>query len=171
MRLIIDTYCSFNDILEDNGLEPREINVNILCPFHDNKNTPSARIYRDNNGETLYCYSEQRLYKPSALITKKVVDETLVKRFMLVYPRLSKSERNISSEMFEKVDQERLKLIDNTDFKEGRISCKEFLDYIRDRIDKDDTPDEYIFEDDVFSKEVESSNSIETIEFENDAFS
>lgn len=154
-------------ILEDNDLELRDMNVNILCPFHDNKNTPSARIYRDENGETLYCYSEQRLFRPSDLILKKVVDETLIKRFMMIYPRLSKVERELSSEAFEKVDQDRLKLIDNKDFREGRISCQEFLKYIRERIDVEDTIEEYNFEDCVFSKETPVVET-KSIEFEDE---
>jgi len=33
-----------------------------FCPFHENHNTPSAAIYDDDKGQTLYCFSERKLY-------------------------------------------------------------------------------------------------------------
>lgn len=33
-----------------------------FCPFHENHNTPAASIYDDEKGETLYCFSERKLY-------------------------------------------------------------------------------------------------------------
>jgi Zn-finger protein len=32
------------------------------CPFHDNTDTPAAAIYDDEKGETLWCFTEKRLY-------------------------------------------------------------------------------------------------------------
>lgn len=38
----------------------------IFCPFHDNTNTPAARIYPNSSGtgEHIFCHSEQRAYYP-----------------------------------------------------------------------------------------------------------
>lgn len=33
-----------------------------FCPFHDNENTPSAAIYEDDGKQSLYCFSERKLY-------------------------------------------------------------------------------------------------------------
>lgn len=33
-----------------------------FCPFHENHNTPAAAIYDDDKGQTLYCFSERKLY-------------------------------------------------------------------------------------------------------------
>lgn len=36
---------------------------NILCPFHPNKNTPSAKFYNDEDGIVrLHCFSEHRMF-------------------------------------------------------------------------------------------------------------
>ena len=36
---------------------------NILCPFHDNRHTPSAKFYQDDDGiVTLFCFSEHRKF-------------------------------------------------------------------------------------------------------------
>ena len=36
---------------------------NVLCPFHDNRNTPSAKFYNDEDGIIrLNCFSEHRQY-------------------------------------------------------------------------------------------------------------
>lgn len=40
------------------------------CPFHENNNTPSAAIYDDEKGQTLYCFSEQKLYTVNDVFTK-----------------------------------------------------------------------------------------------------
>jgi hypothetical protein len=37
-------------------------NQTCFCPFHDNSQTPSASIYDNDGVETLYCFSERRLY-------------------------------------------------------------------------------------------------------------
>ena len=34
----------------------------MFCPFHDNKNTPSAKMYRDADGWHVWCFSEHRMY-------------------------------------------------------------------------------------------------------------
>ena len=38
---------------------------NNYCIFHDNSDTPAARVYHNDNGDSLYCYSENKSYKPS----------------------------------------------------------------------------------------------------------
>lgn len=41
-----------------------------FCPFHLNEDTPAAAIYNNDGKETLYCFSEKRLYKPSDALEK-----------------------------------------------------------------------------------------------------
>lgn len=33
-----------------------------FCPFHENHNTPAAAIYDDEKGQSLYCFTERKLY-------------------------------------------------------------------------------------------------------------
>lgn len=39
-----------------------QVGQTCFCPFHDNHNTPAASIYNDEKGQTLYCFTERRLY-------------------------------------------------------------------------------------------------------------
>lgn len=55
---------------------------NIFCPFHDNHNTPSARIYTDDDGVSrIFCYSEQKMYSVYDYIklVKKQDPERIIK--------------------------------------------------------------------------------------------
>ena len=47
-----------------------QVGQTCFCPFHDNQNTPSASIYDDEKGQTLYCFSEQKLYTVNDVFTK-----------------------------------------------------------------------------------------------------
>jgi len=47
-----------------------QVGQTCFCPFHDNQNTPSASIYDDDKGQTLYCFSEQKLYTVNDVFTK-----------------------------------------------------------------------------------------------------
>lgn len=50
---------------------------NVMCCFHDNSNTPSARIYHNDNGDSLYCYSEGKSYKPSQAFRKGIISHRI----------------------------------------------------------------------------------------------
>jgi hypothetical protein len=39
-----------------------EYNTPCYCPFHDNHNSPAAVIYPDEEGDNLWCFSEQKMY-------------------------------------------------------------------------------------------------------------
>lgn len=39
------------------------IGGSVYCPFHDNTNTPAASIYENDGEQSLWCFSEQKLYK------------------------------------------------------------------------------------------------------------
>lgn len=46
---------------------------NNFCIYHDNSNTPSARIYHNDRGDSLYCYSEGKSYKPSQAFRRGII--------------------------------------------------------------------------------------------------
>ena len=50
---------------------------NNYCIFHDNSNTPSARIYHNEDGDALYCYSENKRYKPSQAFRKGLISHRI----------------------------------------------------------------------------------------------
>jgi hypothetical protein len=38
------------------------IGQTCFCPFHDNENTPAAALYDNEGSESMYCFSEKKLY-------------------------------------------------------------------------------------------------------------
>ena len=50
---------------------------NNFCIFHDNSNTPSARIYHNDTGDSLYCYSEGKSYKPSQAFRRGLISHRI----------------------------------------------------------------------------------------------
>lgn len=59
-----------------------------FCPFHDNENTKAAKLYSSNAGQTIYCFAEQRLYKPHHLISKGIVEVKMEKVFDGIWRQL-----------------------------------------------------------------------------------
>lgn len=63
---------------------------NVYCAFHDNNETPSARMYQNSDGSTtLWCFSEQRMYRPSDFITKELINTRIESIFYRVWKQLS----------------------------------------------------------------------------------
>ena len=60
-RYIINRFVSMPRLFDSLGIDYR-INGNMLCPFHDNENTPAAHLYSDESGYRLWCFSENRMY-------------------------------------------------------------------------------------------------------------
>ena len=71
LRVLVNEKVSFVNTLSKLNPESRyDIGRPTFCPFHDNENTPAAVIYDDEKGETLWCFSEQKLYYPADLVSK-----------------------------------------------------------------------------------------------------
>lgn len=53
------------------------VNGVVFCPFHDNTETPSAKLYTDSN--TLFCFAETAHYTPYDFLKKilKQSDDTI----------------------------------------------------------------------------------------------
>lgn len=46
----------------------------LFCPFHQDHNKPSAKIFEDPDGDKLYCFTEKRMYSSWDYI-KKVLNQ------------------------------------------------------------------------------------------------
>lgn len=60
-RFVLMYYVNLFDLLHRLGLNPRE-HGNMMCPFHHNVHTPSAKLYNDKYGWVLFCFNEKRIY-------------------------------------------------------------------------------------------------------------
>lgn len=50
---------ALNKIYEKNHYQ---VGQPCFCPFHENYHTPAASIYEDEKSQTLYCFTERKLY-------------------------------------------------------------------------------------------------------------
>lgn len=86
-KYVIDLMVPFPTILAAAGVEVDY--GSVYCPFHDNTDTPAARLYsNEDKGDTLYCWAEQRVYRPSDVLTKKLLPASLDTIFERVWKRL-----------------------------------------------------------------------------------
>lgn len=77
-RFVINRLVPFPVILKKAGLGEYSYEGKCYCPFHINENTPSAKLYRDKRGDSLYCFSEQRKYYPTDVIERGLLGKSSV---------------------------------------------------------------------------------------------
>lgn len=100
MRKVLNRYIKFPSLLKyiDSSRE-WSYEGKVYCPFHENYESPSAKIYRnDEDGDTLYCFSEHKVYRPSDLFFLKVTNIPMGEIFKKVWERLSEEERSMIEE-------------------------------------------------------------------------
>ena len=85
IKYVINKYLPIHklyDMLEKDWSYDR----NVYCIFHDNTDTPSARLYKESN--SLYCFSEQRVYRPTDFIEKELINARLESVFYKLWRQL-----------------------------------------------------------------------------------
>ena len=113
---------------------------NVYCPFHDNVDTPSARLYKNKDGsDTLFCFSEHRTYRSSDFITKGLVNYRLESIFYKVWVKLSKETQELLLSNYEgDVSYIPEKFANNLEqmqtFREGKINISELNQLILDSL-------------------------------------
>lgn len=65
------------------GLQPDYIGK-CFCPFHENYDTPAAKISKTENGDMLYCFSERKSYRPADLFTRYHKEQTGVDKDLTI---------------------------------------------------------------------------------------
>ena len=68
---IINRYVKIRKLLEYEGISV--YSSKISCPFHNDLH-PSAYIYEDETGDTIYCFSEAKVYYPYDLAVLYHID-------------------------------------------------------------------------------------------------
>lgn len=94
---VVDYYCTFNYLLQYIEVDFPDRNTSCYCPFHDNTNTKAAKLFTDEHDEHLFCFAENKLYKPHHLLTRGIVPFSLNHVFSAIWQSLSDSEKNIFS--------------------------------------------------------------------------
>jgi len=60
--LVKEKYSLIKSLKKINPGGNYQVGQPCFCPFHENHNTPAAALYDDDKGQTLYCFSERKLY-------------------------------------------------------------------------------------------------------------
>lgn len=131
MKYVIN-YCSnMKFLLNKIGVET-PFNGQIFCPFHDNYNTPAAKLYRDDTGYKIFCFSEHRIYT-SYDIYRDLLKENIYVVFNSIWNNLTPGEQQYFKENYGELESEEitvpcLEAFDN--FKYGKITYKELCDIL-----------------------------------------
>ena len=133
-RKVIDREISLIDVLERAGVIPKGSYVvgrSCYCCFHDNENTPAAKLYSDESGITLFCFAEQKSYRSSdAFLRFTKFPISLI--FNKVWSKLSKEEQDFytnSIDGYEAVDTAWINNLKQLQpFKAGKMSYFDVLD-------------------------------------------
>lgn len=121
----IDYYISYPQLLKRYGFESRTGGA-IFCPFHSDKNHRSAKLFKDEDGWRLFCFSEKRQYRVSHFVT-----EILQMNLSQFYkdqaldrkpdgPALNSRKRNFVSFIDDKFQK----------FKQGKWTIEQVFDYL-----------------------------------------
>lgn len=140
-RFVVDFIIPFPEMLKRAGYEGYSYDGKCFCPFHDNFNTPAAKIFKDKRGDTLFCFTEQRTYRPSDVILRGLFPNgNLYKIFNGIWKQLDESRRSSIVDVYgSPVDYIPQKWKDNKDkidlFKSGDISFSTYLEIVRKCLD------------------------------------
>lgn len=89
---VVDRYCTFKYLLNYVDIKfPSEDKISCFCPFHDNTDTEASILNKNAEGETLFCFAEDHLYRPHDLLSNysDIVPFTLNQVFNAIWERLS----------------------------------------------------------------------------------
>ena len=101
---VIDNYCTFSYLLKysdySNYKSLDGYSGTIFCPFHDNLETPAARIYpkrEEQECEQIFCFSENKLYRPHDCCRdySRLIKYDTNTVFSVIWQHLSDSEKEI----------------------------------------------------------------------------
>lgn len=136
LKALVNNNFSFADL--DKKFEGVDSSTgNIFCPFHENKSSPSAKMYfnEDTNMYTIWCFRESRNFTAYDYVDKILCVEKNKYRDVVTFleARMNKAEiltqynnllKNINS-MDEKTIQKKIDYIDNI-----YVDCENTEEYI-----------------------------------------
>jgi Zn-finger protein len=101
-----------------------------FCPFHYNKNTPSAKVYESG----LYCFSENRSYNVSDLFDCFLVEDTIQNAFNNIWEIIDDDKKSELKSKYEKINNGvfykglRKDFLPLLDYKKNKIDYTEYCD-------------------------------------------
>lgn len=95
-----------------------------FCPFHENFNTKSAKLYSTPSRSTLYCFSEGKTYRPVDAILK-LSNVSLQSAFDTVWEKLTEEQKKDLEASVETSRVQVRQFEELADFAKGRMSIDE----------------------------------------------
>lgn len=130
-RFVLSYYVDMFQLMQRLNLHPRDVS-NMMCPFHHNTKTPSAKMYKDKYGWCLWCFSEKRMYTTYD-VYEKIMHADPMKLAQIIWDKLNDNQRkeimNICGSQ-EDFEGDIPYLQDLDDFSKGKISYKRLCDMI-----------------------------------------
>lgn len=101
-RFVIDYYGNLPKILENMDIKV-QYNGLMMCPMHDNYNTPAAKIFKDNTGWHFFCFNEQRQFG-SYDVYKQIYGYNMDYVFTQLWNQLTKEDQEKMYDIFGEFD-------------------------------------------------------------------
>lgn len=129
---VIDHFCTFEWLLGYVGIDFPHESTTCFCPFHDNTNTKAAKFYAEEHNEHIFCFAENKQYKPHHLLTMEIVPFTVNHVFSAIWSHLSDQEKNIFSQDLQTHRIEKDFSQFYSQYKKGKLSYFELLKILKD---------------------------------------
>ena len=124
-RFVIDYYGDLPKILENLDIVVQR-NGLMMCPMHDNYNTPAAKLFKDQTGWHFYCFNEQRQFGTYD-VYQQIYNLNMDFVFQQLWSQLSKFEQSQMFDIFGEYDDsaplENIQTYEK--FKYGQISYQQ----------------------------------------------
>ena len=101
-RFVIDYYGDLPKILENLDIVVQR-NGLMMCPMHDNYNTPAAKLFKDQTGWHFYCFNEQRQFGTYD-VYQQIYNLNMDFVFQQLWSQLSKFEQSQMFDIFGEYD-------------------------------------------------------------------
>lgn len=128
---IIDYYCTFEYLLGYVGVEFPSTTMTCYCPFHENTNTKAAKLFVEDHNEHVFCFAENKQFRPHHLLTYGIVPFSVNHVFSSIWQNLSDEEKNIFSEDLRHYDVGIDLSKPFNDFKKCKITYFDLLNILR----------------------------------------
>ena len=135
-RFVINYYGDLPKILDKIGVDVSTGGL-FFCPMHDNYNTPSAKLFKDDTGWHFFCFSEQRQFGTYD-VYKSVFGLNMAQVFKTLWENLTEIQRQSMFDLFG--EQDTNTPVENLDVYEafhfGKITYEQMLLLLEKRLDE-----------------------------------
>lgn len=133
-RFVINYYADLPRLLKEIDVEIQH-NGLMLCPMHDNYNTPAAKIFKDENGWVFWCFAEGRMYSAYD-IYKDICKCNMKLMFRNLWNSLSESQQELMKDRFGDYDEgvEIQGEVSFIKFSKKQISYKQLINELQDAL-------------------------------------